>query len=512
MNESSKESNGTAVKAEKMMSRVKDLTTNWKSIPTVIYTLINEYLSRTEFLRLLNTSKTVFLDVKRETIYYNLGSTASILFCKDTKFREFVLNQVYNPSKQISLDLFSHYQRNLHTFYQNAINVHKLMIRDLDRVTSVDLYGTIEELTIQNFEKLKIIQNFEKVKIFKIYDCPKFQSLSYRSDCLQDVLIANCPSLRNTRGLERVPVLSFHFCRGLHDISNLGKHQKQLSLKGCIRLASVNHLGNIPELQIVDCPNVVDVSGLGNVPNLEINNCPAISLDSLSLLNRNKKLKLALVPLHSYYHTGDCEKIELVSLPLEDLSKGDLSGCKEFQLRFCERVIDVSPLRHIDNVYLFRCHQIVDISCLGGVQTLRVEVCRGITNLNGLGLIPNLSVYLCERLADISQLGQNRNVVISTCIRIEDFSSLGSVESVAVIDCPQLITAAPLQNVSYLKLERCNQLEDVSMLGRVKSLQLIYCHRIESLRGLETVEKLVVIGGMEKDTAGLEKKRSVVIK
>ena len=222
-------------------------------IPTCLYLIIRDYLARGEFLNLLNSSLSLFHAIKREINSWNFSFKTSIKYCRDESFRNYIQKQVNNVKKQISLDLYSQYHKNLSKYYYFGCKdgLYKLMIRDIDNDRDLSCLADIEELCIQSFDQLKSLKGLKNTLKLKIYDCDKLLNISsLATTCreLQSVTLSNCSQIKSAKGLEHVPIISLEYLRNLKDIRMLGT-QKKLTLKGLNKVTDISHLGNVTELE-----------------------------------------------------------------------------------------------------------------------------------------------------------------------------------------------------------------------------------------------------------------------
>jgi hypothetical protein len=517
----------------------------FEKLPTCLFFFLSGYISRQEYFKLMNTSILLFLATKRETVSYELSFRTSIRYCKEEKFRALVQKQVNNPRRQISLDLYSCFHRNISRIYsfgcQNGLR--QLMIRDVDDSFYFSALSYIEDLLIQNFSNIKNLKGLKSVLKLKVLDFEKLFTLSHLSTgCpdLQEIVISNCSSLKSLKGIEHIPKVSVEYCRYLKDISALGR-QKELKLKGLSKITDVSHLRNIPSLEIIDCPEITDIHQLDSVYSLSITNCPKIQ--DFSCLTKNSILSFDLVDslpvasglspglspgaaaaadiaVNTYFHSA--KEIRLCyHSKLSSLNHISFPSCESLSLSHCDHLNNYSfnGWKNIPKkVHLYRCYGITDVSMFRNVQSLTLEFLRFLTKLEEVGNIRFLKIVSCENLSDISCLGGlngNQEVVLSNCHKIHDFSSLKMVPKVNIIDCEGFHNGLDVQFVKNLILERCSKIIDLSMFvdSAMESLDLLFCSSIQSLKGIEKVKKVLIYNCLSiVDYCGLDKCRHVRIK
>ena len=75
------------------------------NLPEEIYYSFRDYLTQDDYQQLLNTSKRIFIDIRRKSIIYHLTEKYSIKYCEDENYRNQLIEKVENPFKQIRITL-----------------------------------------------------------------------------------------------------------------------------------------------------------------------------------------------------------------------------------------------------------------------------------------------------------------------------------------------------------------------------------------------------------------------
>jgi len=107
---------------------------------TDLFRVINEYA----YLRSLCDTCTLLSTFKKYLIY-KLNSTYSLLYYDDISFRQRVLNKIFNPCKQLYLDLSD---CNQVTDVSALGNVHTLNLRNCYNITDVSSLGNVHTLDL----------------------------------------------------------------------------------------------------------------------------------------------------------------------------------------------------------------------------------------------------------------------------------------------------------------------------------------------------------------------------
>ena len=124
-------------------------------------------------------------------------------------------------------------------------------------------------------------------------------------------------SITDVSNFRNVHILHLNFCRGITDVSALGKvhtldlygtyvtdvsalgNVNTLNIDGCTGITDVSALGNVHTLDLASCTGITDVSALGNVHTLDLSICTGIT-DVSALGNVNYLEILGCTGFHYY--------------------------------------------------------------------------------------------------------------------------------------------------------------------------------------------------------------------
>ena len=186
-----------------------------------IFRYIAEYIESQDLKSLCDTCKPC-AEFKKYLMYI-LTKQYSLLFYSNTLFRDLVLSKIFNPIKQLHLNLSNCFNI---TDVSALGNVHTLDLTCCRNITDVSSLGNVHTL-----------------------------NLSYSDN------ITNVSSLGN------VHTLDLSYCSKITDVSALG-NVHTLNLSDCDNITDVSALGNVHTLDLRGCINITNVSALGNVHSL----------------------------------------------------------------------------------------------------------------------------------------------------------------------------------------------------------------------------------------------------
>ena len=452
-----------------------------------LYLSIQDYLISEDYFCLLNTSKAIFQNFKKEYGYYSLNDSSSHRFLVDEKFQLKVLRVVKDPSRQIAIKIRDE-------SYLSSLFVHKVTCL---RYTS--------SIAIPYLPQISHFSNWGYAR--DISHCAHFKSFLSR-------LASSVSDLSPLKDIDDVSIICG---RGLPEdiFSSLGR-QTKLYLEECPSLTRVESFSNIKQLKLSLCLNLYDIRPLHGIWDLTLRSCPQIT--DMSVLGNHHKLAIMSCGkrLKGYER--------LIGIPIVHLSFCDihdlfvLQFSKEVVLSHCERVEDVSWLRNVRRVTLQNCRGITDVSSLRTVKDLTIEnlsflkvaidamemnniltavvteetaadsweIHRGVHrltissnntqffssvvvvfpylqylkiswatinfSLKGWQKIPNIVLAHCRWLKSIEGLGENRHVEIRSCPLITDVSCLQNIPIVKIIGCAGIIDYSCLRNVPRLTI------------------------------------------------------------
>ena len=141
----------------------------------------------------------------------------------DLEFRKKVLNNIYNPHKQLQLNLSL--CKNIFNV-SDLRNVHTLDLSYCSQIRDVTALANIHTLYLKCCSNLVNVNVLKNVKILDVSMCYK---------------------IKNVSELGNVHTLILSLCFNIRDVSYLGK-VNTLNLKGCFNITEFTALENVPHL------------------------------------------------------------------------------------------------------------------------------------------------------------------------------------------------------------------------------------------------------------------------
>lgn len=340
-------------------------------LPEAIFELLlPPFLKQDDLRQLMNCSKAHFNVVKRKTMIYNLTREYCIRYCEDESFRAILIGKVVNPMSQIKVELLDSEEviRYQHIFddYPVYLSFSCINVFDYQFIRGLrSIYLDLDEIEDDHIIDLSPFRNCEKVYIS---DYLGDLDLSPLIDC-QEITLDNCNKIKNFSCLTRQISLTLVNNSNLTNISNFHNLQ-EIVLSRCHSFIDITPFKGIPKLSLSYCPQIYDISVLGNHKELKINACSDI--------------------LKGYPILYGIPVVELCACDISDLTI--LNASKIVKLERCDEIIDVSPLRTVNEVSLIDCAKIKDISMLDNLRRLTLGSRMKIKSYENLHKIRNLSI------------------------------------------------------------------------------------------------------------------------
>jgi hypothetical protein len=491
-------------------------------LPTAVLTVVESFTSPDSLRNLLNTSKSIFSLPKKEAVYHCLNRYYSMKYITDGDFRNRVNKVIFNPGRQLSLDLTHYAEGNVLTLPA----VHKITFRKLHLVTVSHLaLASCFSLLLEGFPLLERVSGLKRIETLKLINLPALCGIDY-FQFLQEIEMVNCSFFQDCSTIAHVPVIHLNNCSTLNDISPLGKHQVHVTVAYCPKLTSVASLSRVKTVELYHCKMVADVSSLSTVRYLTIVDCEG-TLDLRALYHNYslvyKSTFRSTFPIRANPNVTlmvhSLKHLKYIHCALEQSQLNNLSqlSCARFhQCDFSPNIMQVVDLNALAKVYYVEirgCTGVVDVNCLSSVHTLIIDSYNSYFNVDGLGNVHTLKLDCCRGLVSLLGLGLNNQFVkISHCDSLSDFSPLRNVPKVQIIACAKFQNAEQVNGVKILMLERLNALIDVSALANVTFLKLTYNRRIVNIIGLKYVHTVLISNcDSLEDISGLGSNETVEI-
>eukprot|EP01040_Poterioochromonas_malhamensis_P011413 gene11413-12442_t len=390
-------------------------------LPESLYIFLRPYLNSIDYLKLMGTSKTLFKVTRFTSAHFNLNSLVSYQYSLDCsiKVRNYLSTRLKSSSSQLGLSF------------------HRLSEAEFTH------------------------------------------SMQQRMNCLYQVKLMNCFSIRSAAYFDRVPDLHLGSCHNLSNISALGKHQKKVALIDCDLIQDISSLQSVPIVILRDCPSVKDVTCLTTAYHLEVSRCAHITSITQFPTNSSRSF-LHFEPCLNHINDIDVKSLSVYAL------KATLINCRN---------LDVNSLHGLTNLTLFHCHLIDDITALGNIQRVTLSYCNNITSVIGLGSVRHLHICHCNNLISLEGLGPgNYSITLKDCSQITNLLPLQHMKQITLsnyfydIDCSLF-----QESIECLVLIDCRRIRNIHTCKRLTSLRMKDCRGIKRIdEGFNHIQRIIV--------------------
>lgn len=245
--------------------------------------------------------------------------------------------------------------------------------RKTHKIFNFSHYLQIEDLTIEDVDKLEGLENLSTLKKVSVLNSTSLNNLQVFKHCSL-VILNNCPSVTDVSALSHVREVIIDSCLNLADVSGLGQRNRRVEIVHCDLIKDVSSLGKVRHLILDFCTGVEDVSALSHVPYLSLRGCTEVQ-DFSGFNSSNQR----------YLNLTGCEHLEDHHLPA-------LADIHELIISYCNSITDISVLRnkrltarncsglsearlygdHMIKVDLSNCFELRRVLIYGNVYALRL--------------------------------------------------------------------------------------------------------------------------------------------
>jgi hypothetical protein len=238
------------------------------SIPEIIFTLIQNYLSNIDKHYFFNSSKYLFIDLKKRMIYFQLNKVKSQQYLQDKLFQSLLLSKVENGWNQIGIKYFGSRCPEeippIHNFYAEGRTV-PFHLWNKYHSYAATLPADVEELPdLTNVKELQLTFDDD----LQTVDLSKLSHLNKLS--LGQVNDMDMTPLQYIPDVTILSGLVYDGGNTNHDFSMFHR-QKRLELWDCRNLTNINSFHSIRILHLFRCPNLQkDLSPLKGIYDLAL--------------------------------------------------------------------------------------------------------------------------------------------------------------------------------------------------------------------------------------------------
>lgn len=296
-----------------------------------------------------------------------------------------------------------------------------------------------------------------------------------------------------------------------------------LNIFDICRLSQTNkHLLNIIDKYNVN-NNVTDVVDVNNYKMINIDQCrPYKNILTqhkihhneflLKLVNKFPNIKIKIdnfyIPpkdcyKNIYKYNFSCYRNHTLlknEAPIDERLTEIINNCHNIKIMSItgSHIIDISPLKNLDKLYLGHCNNISDISMLGNIKDLTMSNCPRINNLPEKFYSTNLKINYCNGIINNNILVKLVNVeTLSLCydynidnlnflfcnkklkkLRITNqsdevtlFHNIDNLEELEIYDCSENLTVG--NNIKSLKIEIWDKLKTIPKIDNLEKLRIV---------------------------------------
>jgi hypothetical protein len=498
---------------------------DFSKLPIDVYYVTRCYLSSSDYHKFLNTSKSLFSEVKHQTVVYHLKYDDPFDQAEAEIISDIVTSRVKNRNTQISISYrfdsrFSESSNN-HSARLNLhipIDIHTLKLMNCYHNDNVCFTGREGGYlnTLEIYGDMSVIPHFD---LFSLSVFPFLQTL-----VLNDCYINSISPLMNIPSVElcnvELPGIGGFNGPDQGDLADVFRDVTKVQLTR-FDFSSSHHAFHTPFIStLLVFKDIQDLSLEGEFLDSEALPSYRLSCQSLRLINRRD---LSYFPLH----LEKPKQLFLSNFNLKDLVIDNLIELEEVHLLHCSnvnmglftfakkiefdqgwlipdgpvKVYDFISFHLLEFVSLSRCDIAVEVGLFSKVHTVKFNHCMNLSSLQGLGN------------STTDEKNGNRHVSVADCVKVTDFSPLNGLHRVEIQSCPGFCDGNQVKDVKNLLISNCKKIESFHMFGKVHSLRIYDCQHLSTLYGLQDVPYLDIrVCNKLKEIAGLKNNQYVNIK
>ncbi len=317
-------------------------------IPQDIFQLIQTFLTNDDYHYFLNSSKRLFGELKRKTIFFKLNRERSYLYAMNKEFQQLLLSKVENGWNQIGIICSD--KSNTLLPRDIPIDLPMCKVSGVNVKIPFHLWNNYKSIDCDFFPAgVTEIPPFLNVKDVHLRTIPSGSAASVidlRAFSHLSSLQMNALTVEDITPLKDIPYLSLSTCKEIMDFSVLST-QRELTLFQCPGLTDVSSFRSIRKLSLFCCPNISDISPLKGIYDLTLHGCSNIK--DISCLGNHHRLFLSAIS-SGFDVLLHLPHVSLLNCDIEDVSV--LRFAKSVTLNYCIKINSVSSLKTVKKVSL----------------------------------------------------------------------------------------------------------------------------------------------------------------
>lgn len=428
-----------------------------RKLPTAIFSLVSDYLEPYDYLRLMNSSRSLFKDIKFETILhtYKISMVSGGLSTADM---------------DVHFQKFDKVRRKFDTFArQRQLKLVLMAIPEQPLLKYASYFTKIYDINV-HFSGT-VSANFD----FTIFD-----------------------------NISKVWLHGFH---GIQKISNGFENIRQLTIMNFKDLISIHcPLMNLDVLHVHNCGNLVSFHHLSNVKSITISYCEKLQIDLSTTKDSLQRLFYTEIPSIFSIDTIPFHSMQYLSLTgltrVDENALQAISRIPHVDLSMMGQYIPEFPLFYGKNLSLYGFSLLLWVESLETLQELSLSCCK---NCKKLPKLPKLRKLQLTMMSDIEYISSESlpncvNLTVTTCRRFRRINRLPRLRIVEIKNCPKfaeffdywtdrtdtklrLIPTKQRKKINFEAVKNCNQIP----LRTIQLGSLENFHNMASLRNFAVV-------------------------
>jgi hypothetical protein len=326
-----------------------------------------------EWRNFMNSSKEQFWEWKIRSQIVILRGIYAEQFSQSREFRERISQTIQKPEEQLKLAFLFIIDSNFK--YHLKLKFLGIHSKGADSYLSIG---------VADFPKVVREIHFDGYHVTNIKNCPPVRNFKYT-----DFQFSGPAKISiNAGSLHIIEEATFSYINLLnyHTLA----HLQSLSISNTNSITDVSCFKNIKKLKFLECPNITDVSSLRDVQDLQLCRCQGVT--DVSALGRVYSLNL------------------MYSTSFDDISA--LDRVHTLDLSNCLQVDDVSSLTNVYDLHLYR-FQGSDLSSLRSIQRMELWRCPNIIDITMLTTLKELAIHHCPQIVRFHSLSNLR--ILTVC-------------------------------------------------------------------------------------------------
>lgn len=512
-------------------------------LPTIVFQLIQTYLTNEEYENLMNCNVSTFQMIKFETFHYRLKgpeSWNSIDSIPDKKkesyFLQFLKNKVKDKSKQITVIIHKITLSLLLSQIYLFNGIHRLEIKGINYIKNnnlldFNLFNNIQEVLLQTIKGIKTISiglnniqslelidfpdlisisninNNNTLKRLRIISCPEFQSIDFPFNNIIHFEIMHCKSIQlpssfHANELKHLVIYSTPLeMKTIQQLSPIfpALLSFHLSSKLPAEFNDLHLLQNIPELHYDQCtrsgaePFPLFYGKVLHLLRANLTGWESLSKQNTNTLSFNTIQRLELSSCKGLINFPVMSELQFLELNhVSDIQVlPSLVKLKHLVIIECKELVLIDPFQpSLQKAEIERCYKLTDLSFAGHpMRSLKIVSLSRLTNISMLSQVKYLEIDDCDSITSVSGLfgttsveNDHRRVKLSSLKNVTDASSLHHINCLELLFIDSLTDLAGLHDIHHLTIQTNRSLVSTKGLNNIyKSLTLHFCSALTEL-------------------------------